>query len=115
MFTGNLAKARAAGKKEADLDGDGDMEKVHEGHDHEECNECGYAMESCECEEQVEEGFSNDAGGDAMANTELAKLKALLTMGDDLHKMKRSQSVGNPTQVSMAESLAQWKRLSGIK
>lgn len=29
-FTGNLAKARAAGKKEADLDGDGDMEKVDE-------------------------------------------------------------------------------------
>lgn len=30
LFTGNLAKARAAGKKEADLDGDGDMEKVKE-------------------------------------------------------------------------------------
>lgn len=30
LFTGNLAKARAAGKKEADLDGDGDMEKVRE-------------------------------------------------------------------------------------
>ncbi len=30
MFTGNLAKARAAGKEEADLDGDGDMEKVRE-------------------------------------------------------------------------------------
>jgi hypothetical protein len=30
-FTGNLAKARAAGKKEADLDGDGTMEKVDEG------------------------------------------------------------------------------------
>jgi hypothetical protein len=29
-FTGNLAKARAAGKDEADLDGDGDMEKVRE-------------------------------------------------------------------------------------
>lgn len=29
-FTGNLAKARAAGAKEADLDGDGDMEKVRE-------------------------------------------------------------------------------------
>lgn len=29
-FTGNLAKARAAGKKQADLDGDGDMEKVRE-------------------------------------------------------------------------------------
>ena len=30
LFTGNLAKARAAGKKVADLDGDGDMEKVKE-------------------------------------------------------------------------------------
>lgn len=30
LFTGNLAKARAAGKKTADLDGDGDMEKVKE-------------------------------------------------------------------------------------
>lgn len=29
-FTGNLAKARADGKKTADLDGDGDMEKVKE-------------------------------------------------------------------------------------
>ena len=29
-FTGNLAKARAAGKTEADLDGDGKMEKVDE-------------------------------------------------------------------------------------
>ena len=29
-FTGNLAKARAAGKEEADLDSDGDMEKVKE-------------------------------------------------------------------------------------
>ena len=31
LFTGNLAKARADGKKQADLDGDGDMEKVDEG------------------------------------------------------------------------------------
>jgi hypothetical protein len=30
LFTGNLAKARAAGKKQADLDGDGDLEKVDE-------------------------------------------------------------------------------------
>ena len=30
LFTGNLAKARADGKKEADLDGDGKMEKVDE-------------------------------------------------------------------------------------
>lgn len=32
-FTGNLMKARAQGKKQADLDGDGDMEKVREGWD----------------------------------------------------------------------------------
>ena len=120
-FTGNLAKARAQGKSEADLDGDGDMEKVKEGHDHEMCNECGgmmYEGHTCE-EEQVEEGFSNDAGGDAMANTELANLKALLSMGNDLHKMKRDQTVLNPTQVTMRESikesLNQWKRLSGLK
>lgn len=30
LFTGNLAKARAAGKTHTDLDGDGDMEKVRE-------------------------------------------------------------------------------------
>lgn len=36
LFTGNLAAARAAGKDQADLDGDGDMEKVREG-DVEEC------------------------------------------------------------------------------
>ena len=123
-FTGNLAKARAAGKQEADLDGDGDMEKVREGHDHETCNECGGMMyEGHTCEEQVEEGFSNDAGGDAMADTELMKLKALLSMGNDLHKMKQSQAVGNPTKVTMETKLmndstnllTDWKKLSGIK
>jgi hypothetical protein len=36
LFTGNLEKARAAGQDEADLDGDGDMEKVRE-NDVEEC------------------------------------------------------------------------------
>ena len=113
-FTGNLAKARAAGKKEADLDGDGDMEKVHEGD--ESCNECGMYEAECKCdEEQVEENFANDAGGDAMADTELAKLKALLSMGNDLHKMKRDQTVLNPTQVTVRESIDEWKKLSGIK
>ena len=123
-FTGNLAKARAAGKQEADLDGDGDMEKVREGNDNETCNECGGMMyEGHTCEEQVEEGFSNDAGGDAMADTELMKLKALLSMGNDLHKMKQSQAVGNPTKVTMETKLmndstnllTDWKKLSGIK
>lgn len=39
LFTGNLAKARAAGQDQADLDGDGDMEKVHETEI--ETDECG--------------------------------------------------------------------------
>ena len=100
------------------------MEKVREGHDHETCNECGGMMyEGHTCEEQVEEGFSNDAGGDAMADTELMKLKALLSMGNDLHKMKQSQAVGNPTKVTMETKLmndstnllTDWKKLSGIK
>jgi hypothetical protein len=111
-FTGNLAKARAAGKKEADLDGDGDMEKVHEG-EHT-CNECGMYESQCGCEEPVEEGFSNDAGGDAMADTEMAKLKALLSMGNDLHKLKRNQTVGNPTQVAFESQINDWKKLSGL-
>ena len=113
-FTGNLAKARAAGKEEADLDGDGDMEKVHEG-EHT-CNECGMMEAECQCDhEQVEENWSNDAGGDAMADTEMAKLKALLAMGNDLNKQKRSQTVGNPTQVAFESQVADWKKLSGIK
>ncbi len=88
---------------------------VKEG-DEETCNECGMYESKCGCEtEQVEENFSNDAGGDAMADTELAKLKALLSMGNDLHKMKADQTVGNPTRVSVRESLNEWKKLSGIK
>jgi hypothetical protein len=80
------------------------------------CNECGGMMyEGHTCEEQVEEGFSNDAGGDAMGDTELMQLKALLSMGGDLHKMKSDQTVGNPTRVSVRESLNEWKKLSGIK
>lgn len=112
MFTGNLAKARAQGKKEADLDGDGDMEKVREGEDT--CNECGMYESQCGCDhESVEESFANDAGGNAPGDTELMKLKALLSMGGDLHKLKHSQAVGNPVRV--AEQLSDWKKLSGIK
>jgi len=102
-----------------------DTSNIEEGHDHESCNECGgmmYEGHTCE-EEQVEEGFSNDAGGDAMADTELMKLKELLSMGGDLHKLKRSQAVGNPTQVTLetklmkdsSDLLVDYKRLSGIK
>jgi hypothetical protein len=115
-FTGNLAKARAQGKKEADLDGDGDMEKVREG-EGEMCHECGshggMHESTCGHREQVEEEFQNEVKKDD--GDELAKLKALLSMGNDLHKMKRDQTVLNPTQVSVQESLSDWKKLSGIK
>ena len=57
LFTGNLAAARAAGKAMADLDGDGDMEKVQK--------EATYAFEDLEMqldallkEEVITEGLS---------------------------------------------------------
>ena len=63
FFTGRLAKARAAGKTRADLDGDGDMEPVKEGGvgtggtggdksntDEATCNECGMMESDCECD-----------------------------------------------------------------
>jgi hypothetical protein len=73
-----------------------------------------YEGHSCD-NEQVEENFSNDAGGDAMANTEMMKLKALLSMGNDMHKMKHDNTVGNPTQVAFRESINDWMKLSGIR
>jgi hypothetical protein len=79
-------------------------------------------MESCGCE-HVEEGYANDAGGDAMAEAELAHLKELLSMGNDLHREKRTQATGNIQKVTMetkllkdtTELLTDWKKLSGIK
>lgn len=80
------------------------------------CESCGMEESSCGCDhEQVEENFSNDAGGDAMGDTEMMKLKALLSMGNDMHKMKHNNTVGNPTQVAFHESINDWKKLSGIK
>ena len=78
------------------------------------CETHGMNESECGCN-HMEESFANDAGQDAMAHTELAKLKALLSMGNDLHKMKKDQTVMNPTQVSVRESIGEWKKLSGIK
>lgn len=103
VVAGRLGKDEMGGKKEVD-------ESEHT------CNECGMYESQCECDhEQVEENWSNDAGGDAMADTEMAKLKALLAMGNDLNKQKRSQTVGNPTKVAFESQLFDWKKLSGIK
>jgi hypothetical protein len=88
----------------------------------EDCMECGYPMESCGCE-KVEEGYSNDAGGDAMGDTELTQLKELLSMGNDLHREKRTQATGNIQKVTMETKLLKdstsllqdFRKLSGIK
>ena len=78
-----------------------------------ECDECGMLESQCGCEhEQVEENFANSANDPAQA--ELAKLKALLSMGNDMHRMKQSQAMGNPIRVAEADTLSQWKKLSGI-
>ena len=94
-------------------------EHDHEGHDHmnessEDCMECGMPMMECECD-QIEEGFANDAGGDAMGDTELMQLKELLAMGNDMHRVKRDNTVGNPTKVAFESQIHDWKKLSGIK
>jgi hypothetical protein len=88
----------------------------------EDCMECGYPMESCACD-HVEEGYANDAGGDAMGDTELLQLKELLGRGNDLHRQKHTQATGNIQKVTMetkllkdtTELLTDWKKLSGIK
>ena len=114
----NVLKAKEAGKKQADLDGDGNLEQVKEGSS---CNECGMYEARCVCEpgkEQVEEEYANEAG-----HEEMAQLKHLLSMGNDMHKEKRSQAVGNPQQVTFETTLLKdstsllqdFKKLSGIK
>lgn len=98
-----------------------DTSSIEEQHDHEEetCNECGSAMyEGHSCGEQVEEGYANEAG-----HEELAQLKALLSMGNDMHRPKHSQATGNVQKVTMetklmkqsSDLLVDFRKLSGIK
>ena len=119
-FTGKLKQTPKGGEFKMGDKSYKDTSSIEEGE--EDCNECGYPMESCGCE-HVEEGYSNDAGGDAMGDTALLQLKELLSMGNDLHRVKRTQSTGNIQKVTMetkllkdtTELLTDWKKLSGIK
>ncbi len=78
------------------------------------CESCGCVHEGDTCDtEQVEENFANTPGH-GTEEQELAKLKALLSMGNDMHRMKQSQAMGNPVRVAESDALAQWKKLSGI-
>ena len=81
LFTGNLAKARAQGKKRADLDGDGDMETVREGAkpDYIDLDKDGNRKESMkkaaadkkkkDMSEQVEQLEENWSKGSSRSNT----------------------------------------------
>jgi hypothetical protein len=101
---------------EETVNGNGKYQKAEGGS----CNECGMFEARCVCssdKEQVEE-YANDAG-----NEEFAQLKHMLGQGNDLHRQKRNQSVGNPTQVTTetrlfkdtSNLLVDWQKLSGIK
>ena len=102
--------------EEETVNGNGKYQKAEGGS----CNECGMFEARCVCssdKEQVEE-YANDAG-----NEEMAQLKHMLGQGNDLHRQKRNQSVGNPTQVTTetrlfkdtSNLLVDWQKLSGIK
>jgi hypothetical protein len=115
MFTGNLAKARAAGEEEADLDGDGDMEKVREGD--ETCNECGYTMESCGCE-KIEEGeYANSDDGQAMQDIEFMTrfISGGLNKEKTMHHHGYHQGDNPMAMRESNDSISSWKKLSGIK
>jgi hypothetical protein len=83
------------------------------------CESCGMTEGKCSCEtEAVEESFANSA-----EDQEMADFKMMLNMGNDLHRIKHDQTVGNPTRVTTETKLmkgstnllAQWQKLSGIK
>jgi hypothetical protein len=71
--------------------------------DEETCESCGHSECSCD-DETVEESFANEP------HDEIAQLKALLSMGNDLNRQKNSQAVGNPVRAEISD----WKKLSGI-
>jgi hypothetical protein len=128
-FSGAVAKAKQDGIQPGEkINVGGKQYPVKEegmghGHEHgegETCNECGMYEARCVCEpgqEQVEENFANEP------DEELMRLKDLLGMGNDLHRQKHTQAVGNPTQVTFetkllkdsSNLLTDWQKLSGIK
>ena len=59
------------------------------------------------------ENFANSANDPS--EEEFLKLKALLSVGNDLHKMKTTQAMGNPVRVAESNMINDWKKLSGIK
>ena len=128
-FTGNLMKARAAGKKEADLDGDGDMEPVKEEEAVEEAKSCNHTMEGEECPVHGESKCPMEES----ASQELEEVRALaglkecgdmspITGGNDTGKMSISSNMdtdGHKTVTITADgdsavALMQMLKLAGM-
>jgi len=109
-FTGKLKQTPQGGEFKMGDKSYKDTSEIEEGEDS--CNECGMLESQCGCN-HVEESFANTSGH-GTEEQELAKLKALLSMGNDMHRMKQSQAMGNPIRVAESDALAQWKKLSGI-
>jgi len=94
LFTGNLAKARAGGKKEADLDGDGKMEKVQEDQ-LEECGDMG--------------PMSGDSYGSGEMPDQKSKIVVNANMTSDGEKTLNVTAEGDA-----AEQLSRLLKLSGL-
>jgi hypothetical protein len=123
FYAHNVLKAKAAGQEEADLDGDGDMEKVKEGYGP--CNECGetmYERHSCGSEPLMEplEEYANDA--DDTATQDIAYMMRTLSGGGGMGE-KRSQATMPVVKIVTAEGtlmkdstdlLSDFRKLSGI-
>lgn len=117
-FTGKLKQTPQGGKFSVGGKQYKDTSEIEEGGE-ETCETCHESQCQCDSEEeQVEEGFANEAG-----HEELAQLKAMLNMGNDMHRPKQSQATGNIQKVTMETKLmsdslnliSDWKKLSGIK
>ena len=126
-FSGQLAKARAAGKTHADLDGDGDMEKVREAEeksDESKCMECGMLESKCKCDDKVSEslnlfrrlaglqecGMSPIAGYSQDMQDSQGKMNISTNMSSDGNKSVTITADGNS-----ATELMQMLKLAGME
>jgi hypothetical protein len=125
FFTGNLAKAREEGRTEADLDGDGDMEKVKEGAETQ-CNECGamYEGDDHTCS-HVEESQLNEWANSPQGQSEDEEFTATIeyftkAISGGLNGQKKDQTVMPHTSVKVSEGYTinvadEMRKLAGIK
>lgn len=135
-FIGNLMQARRDGQKEADLDGDGDMEKVRPGtvSEDQQLDECGMVdgsmspMNGMEADDSgkinVSANFDSESGRKSLTVTaegdqaeelaQILKLSGMMGGGQD-HEHPGSIPVVGTMDAGGAEELAKMLRHSGIQ